>query len=85
MFRHWKAERSCPTRVGQNCLQGLNAILIAFFFTRVLKQWEITMRPTKSTEAIVFSILFLFFLQALSDFTEATYAFALLVTSFSMP
>jgi endonuclease/exonuclease/phosphatase family metal-dependent hydrolase len=42
------------------------------------------MRPTKTTETIVFSILFLFFLQALSDFIEATYAFALLVTSFTI-
>ena len=42
------------------------------------------MRHTKTTETILFSILFLFFLQSLSDFIEAIYAFGLLVTAFTI-
>ena len=42
------------------------------------------MRNTKITETILFSILFLFFLQSLSDFIEAIYAFGLLVTAFTI-
>src|SRR6266540_2816477 len=42
------------------------------------------MRPTKTPETILFSILFLFFLQSLSDFIEAIYAFGLLVTAFTI-
>ncbi|HLO29425.1 MAG TPA: endonuclease/exonuclease/phosphatase family protein [Anaerolineales bacterium] len=42
------------------------------------------MRATKVTETILFSILFLFFLQSLSDFIEAIYAFGLLVTAFTI-
>src|SRR6266540_3722452 len=42
------------------------------------------MRSTKATETILFSILFLFFLQSLSDFIEAIYAFGLLVTAFTI-
>jgi endonuclease/exonuclease/phosphatase family metal-dependent hydrolase len=42
------------------------------------------MHNTKATETILFSILFLFFLQALSDFIEAIYAFGLLVTAFTI-
>ncbi len=42
------------------------------------------MRHTKVTETILFSILFLFFLQSLSDFIEAIYAFGLLVTAFTI-
>ncbi|HSJ86632.1 MAG TPA: endonuclease/exonuclease/phosphatase family protein [Anaerolineales bacterium] len=42
------------------------------------------MRQTKTTQTILFSILFLFFLQTLSDFIEAIYAFGLLVTAFTI-
>ncbi|RPJ28466.1 MAG: hypothetical protein EHM33_04365 [Chloroflexi bacterium] len=42
------------------------------------------MRNTKATETILFSLLFLFFLQSLSDFIEAIYAFGLLVTAFTI-
>src|SRR3990170_1027913 len=42
------------------------------------------MRHTRTVETILFSILFLFFLQALSDFIEAIYAFGLLVTAFTV-
>ena len=42
------------------------------------------MRITKTFEIIVYSILFLFFLQSLSDFIEAIYAFGLLVTAFTI-
>jgi endonuclease/exonuclease/phosphatase family metal-dependent hydrolase len=42
------------------------------------------MHKTKVTETILFSVLFLFFLQALSDFIEAIYAFGLLVTAFTI-
>ena len=42
------------------------------------------MRHPKTAETIVFSILFLFFLQSLSDFIEAIYAFGLLVTAFTI-
>ncbi|RPI93228.1 MAG: hypothetical protein EHM40_10575, partial [Chloroflexi bacterium] len=42
------------------------------------------MQNSKSTETIVFGILFLFFLQSLSDFIEAIYAFGLLVTAFTV-
>ena len=42
------------------------------------------MRNPKITETLLFSILFLFFLQALSDFIEAIYAFGLLVTAFTI-
>jgi endonuclease/exonuclease/phosphatase family metal-dependent hydrolase len=42
------------------------------------------MRRTKTPETILFSILFLFFLQSLSDFIEAIYAFGLLVTAFTI-
>src|SRR6266511_4907142 len=43
-----------------------------------------TMRSTKTAETILFSILFLFYLQVISDFIEAIYAFGLLVTSFTI-
>ncbi|HET9913125.1 MAG TPA: hypothetical protein VFQ13_14615, partial [Anaerolineales bacterium] len=42
------------------------------------------MRNTKVTETLIFSILFLFFLQSISDFIEAIYAFGLLVTAFTV-
>lgn len=42
------------------------------------------MRHPKTAETIVFSILFLFFLQSLSDFIEAIYALGLLVTAFTI-
>ena len=42
------------------------------------------MRHPKATDTIALSILFLFFLQSLSDFIEAIYAFALLVTAFTI-
>jgi endonuclease/exonuclease/phosphatase family metal-dependent hydrolase len=42
------------------------------------------MRNPKVTETILFSVLFLFFLQSLSDFIEAIYAFGLLVTAFTV-
>ncbi len=42
------------------------------------------MRSTKTAETILFSILFLFFLQVISDFIEAIYAFGLLVTAFTI-
>lgn len=42
------------------------------------------MRHTKTVETILFGILFLFFLQSLSDFIEAIYAFGLLVTAFTI-
>ena len=42
------------------------------------------MRNTRFTETILFSILFLFFLQALSDFIAAIYAFGLLVVAFTL-
>ena len=40
------------------------------------------MRHIKTTETILFSILFLFFLQSLADFIESIYAFALLARAF---
>lgn len=42
------------------------------------------MQNTKDAETILVSILFLFFLQVLSDFVEAIYAFGLLVTAFTI-
>jgi endonuclease/exonuclease/phosphatase family metal-dependent hydrolase len=42
------------------------------------------MRNIKDTNIFLFSILFLFFLQAISDFIEAIYAFGLLVTAFTI-
>ncbi len=42
------------------------------------------MRHIKVRETILFSILFLFFLQSISDFIEAIYAFGLLVTAFTI-
>lgn len=42
------------------------------------------MRNIKVAETILFSILSLFFLQSLSDFIEAIYAFGLLVTAFTI-
>ncbi|MBN2118450.1 MAG: endonuclease/exonuclease/phosphatase family protein [Anaerolineales bacterium] len=42
------------------------------------------MRNHKIAETILFSILFLFFLQSLSDFIESIYAFGLLVTTFTI-
>src|SRR6266508_1655793 len=42
------------------------------------------MRSTKTAETILFSILFLFYLQVISDFIEAIYAFGLLVTAFTI-
>lgn len=42
------------------------------------------MRSTKVTETILFSILFLFFLQSLSNFIEAIYAFGLLVLALTV-
>lgn len=42
------------------------------------------MRNIKVAETILFGILFLFFLQSLSDFIEAIYAFGLLVTAFTI-
>ncbi len=42
------------------------------------------MRNTNATETILFSILFLFFLQSISGFIEAIYAFGLLVTAFTI-
>jgi len=45
---------------------------------------ENTMPYTNNTKTILFSILLLFFLQSLSDFIEAIYAFGLLVTTFTI-
>ena len=42
------------------------------------------MNRNKVAETILFSVLFLFFLQALSDFIESIYAFGLLVTAFTI-
>jgi len=42
------------------------------------------MHKTKITETILLSVLFLFFMQALSDFIETIYAFGLLVTAFTI-
>lgn len=42
------------------------------------------MATSKTTETILFSILFLFFLQSLSNFIEAIYAFGLLVAAFTI-
>ena len=42
------------------------------------------MRRPKITVIILFSILFLFYLQVLSDFIESIYAFGLLVTAFTI-
>lgn len=42
------------------------------------------MRHTKALETALFSILFLFLLQSLSDFIAAIYAFGLLVTAFTV-
>lgn len=42
------------------------------------------MNETKTAKTVLYSILFLFYLQVLSDFIEAIYAFGLLVTSFTV-
>ena len=42
------------------------------------------MRDSKTTDTLLFSILFLFHLQVLSDFIEAIYAYGLLVTAFTV-
>jgi endonuclease/exonuclease/phosphatase family metal-dependent hydrolase len=41
------------------------------------------MQQAKSPQTLLFGILFLFFLQALSDFIQSIYAFGLLVTAFT--
>ncbi len=41
------------------------------------------MRPNRTALTILFAIVFLFFLQALSDFIQSIYAFGLLVTAFT--
>lgn len=42
------------------------------------------MRNTKLSESLLYGLLFLFFLQSLSDFIQSIYAFGLLVTAFTV-
>ncbi len=42
------------------------------------------MRESKTPDTLLFAILFLFFLQVLSDFIQSIYAFGLLVTAFTI-
>ncbi len=42
------------------------------------------MRSNRTAQIVLFAILFLFFLQVLSDFIESIYAFGLLVTAFTI-